>query len=299
MKTYADCLPCFLRQALQVARIVGCSPEKEQQAVLAVAEMLKEFDLEKSAPILAIEFYAAIAEVTGCSDPYLAIKKESNEQAEKVLPRVREEVLQADDRLIAAVRFAIAGNIIDYGASEFFDIDGLISHCQTLPLVVDHSEHMRARFGELKEGDKVLYLLDNCGEIVYDKVLLEYLSEKTGVELTLVTRGGAIINDATREDALSIGLDRYGKVITNGIVCPGSPVEVCSNEFKDAFDNADLVISKGQGNFETLSETSKDILFLLTVKCVPAGKHMADLTGIDRAKLPGKGEMAIYYPYNN
>lgn len=298
MKTYADCLPCFLRQALQVAKIVGCSPKQEQQAVLAVAEMLKNFDLEKSAPILAIDFYAVIAKVIGCSDPYLAIKKESNKQAEKILPKVREVVLQAEDRLIAAVRFAIAGNIIDYGASESFDIDGLISHCQTLPLIVDHSKHMRERFEKLKEDDKVLYLLDNCGEIVYDKVLLDYLSE-TGVELTLVTRGGAIINDATREDALSIGLDRYGKVITNGIVCPGSPVEICSDEFKDAFDNADLIISKGQGNFETLSESTRDILFLLTVKCFPAGKHMSELTGIDGDKLPGKGEMAIYYPYNN
>lgn len=296
MKTQIDCFPCLLRQTLQVARIAGCTEEQERDVVLEVADLLKTLDVNRTPPELAIPVYDKVADYTGNRDPYLTIKKECNQQAMEVYPRVQEMVLNSQDRLMSAARFAIAGNIIDYGASDAFDVDALMQQCQTIPLAVDYSEVMKEKIGSLRKKDHVLFLHDNCGEIVYDKLLLEYLKELE-VDITMVVRGGPIINDATLAEAETVGLHQYGEVVSNGITCPGTPVEICSQEIIDLFKNVDLIISKGQGNFETLSEVGQgNILFLLTVKCATVGRHFSDLTGIERGRIPGKGEMAIYFP---
>lgn len=296
MKTSIDCFPCLMRQALQAARISGSDQEQERELVLSVADSLKDLDVTRTPPELAMPIYEKIVEMTGCEDPYLAIKEEGNQQALAVYPQVEKVVLESDDRLLSAARFAIAGNIIDYGAAEKFDVEGLMEQCQVIPLAVDHSQKMKDTIGALKKGDTVLYLHDNCGEIVYDKLVLEYLKELE-VNITMVVRGGAIINDATLVEAEAVGLDKYGMVISNGVTCPGTPVELCSEEFLGLYNSADLIISKGQGNFESLSEVNKgNILFLLTVKCAAAGRHFSELIGVEGSEIPGKGEMAIYFP---
>lgn len=296
MKFNVSCYSCFVRQAEQVSRIAGCTPEKQHEVVLAAMNILQHADIDCTPPDLATKIYPEISAIIGNQDPYLEIKRESNQQAMEVLPFVQNLVTESEDPLMAAVRFAIAGNIIDYGASHSFDVDSFMEQCQTIPLAVDHGEKMRQRFSRLGEGDRVLYLHDNCGELVYDRLLLDYL-KGLGVKITMVVRGGAIINDATLQDAQDVGLSDYGEVISNGAVCPGTPLTSCSDELLNHFETADLIISKGQGNFESLSgcDYSK-ILFLLTVKCQTVGRHFAELAGVDETLLPGKGEMAIYFP---
>jgi len=293
MKTSVDCLACFLRQALQVARVCSAPADRQYAVVTAVAALLPDLDMTMTPPANATRVYATIAKVTGCPDPYLEVKKKSNEVAQHILPLLREEVRRADMPLSAALRFAIAGNIIDYGASENFDIEAAFTRCRTALPVIDHTGLFLARVAGLHKHAKVLYLADNCGEIVYDLLVLECLAEY-GLELTVAVKSEPIINDALIEDAKACGLGQYATIIANGSACPGTPLPDCSPEFLRCFAEADLVISKGQGNFETLSEVEREIFFLLTVKCPVVGRHIADLTGKNIADLPGKGEMVVY-----
>ncbi len=293
MKTSVECLPCFLRQSLQVARISGCSHQLQMHVVKQIAAIVTEVDVTRSPPANAQLIYRKIADLTGCEDPYLSLKKESNEAALKMLSGLRDEISGTVEELSAAVCFAIAGNIIDYGAFETFNIKKALEAGRKKILAVDHSRLLVDRVGSLKPGATVLYLADNCGEIVYDSLLIEYLFRQ-GFTLTVAVKDGPIINDALKEDALFAGLDRYARIISNGTRCPGTVLEECSPEFRELFVAADLVIAKGQGNFESLSEVEREIFFLLTLKCSVAARHMAELVGVVPESFPGTGEMAVY-----
>lgn len=298
MKTSAECFPCFLRQSLQVARICGCSAELQMRTVKKLAAVVAGLDPALSPPANAKQVYRALAEITGCDDPYRQEKQLSNEQALRVLPALRREIAGTAQELAMAIRFAIAGNIIDYGAFQSFDIDRALDNSrQGLP-VVDHSRSLIDRLDSLQPGAHILYLADNCGEIVYDRLLIECLFRR-GFSLTVAVKDGPIINDALREDALVAGLDRYARIISNGSRCPGTVLTDCSPEFRQIFATANLIIAKGQGNFESLSEVDREIYFLLTVKCPVAARHMAKLAGMNGACLPGKGEMAVFHSAQN
>ncbi len=294
MKTNVECLPCFLRQALQVARITGCSESQQLCLLKAVSAVIAELDVRKSPPANANPIYRKIAEITGCEDPYYGKKRASNEQAMKIVPGLREEIQGTDHQFSSAVRFAIAGNIIDYGASETFDVEAALERSRSTKLAVDNFSQFHVAIERLKKGSKILYLTDNCGEIIYDSLLVEYLYQR-GFDITIAVKDGPIINDALLEDAIDAGLDRFARIITNGGRFPGTELEECSPEFLDVFNAADLVISKGQGNFESLSEVDRDIFFLLTIKCAVAARHMAKLSGVSWERLRGQGEMVVYY----
>ncbi|SDP73778.1 damage-control phosphatase ARMT1 family protein [Desulforhopalus singaporensis] len=294
MRTNPDCLPCLLRQTCQVVKLIGSDERTQVAALQQIAAMLAEVDLALSPPANAGPIYAAIASITGCIDPYSDKKKISNRQALAALPAAREKVRQAEDELVAAVRFAIAGNIIDYGALEEFDLQQMLDSCLEEVLVVDHTAKLADRLAKLKKGDRVCYLTDNCGEIVFDTLLLDYLARR-GLLITVAVKGGPIINDALAEDALEVGLDRYGKIITNETSCPGTVLAQCGQSFLREFTEADLIISKGQGNFESLSDEKRDIFCLLTVKCPAAARHLEQLTGLQPGTITGKGEMAVYF----
>jgi damage-control phosphatase, subfamily I len=294
MKTHVECLPCFLRQTIQVARLNNCSKEQQIHLVQAVSSIIAELDISKSPPVNAAPIYRKIAEMTGCEDPYYEKKRASNQQALKVVSDLRREIKGTEHELASAVRFAIAGNIIDYGALETFDIDVTLQKSRSARLAVDDLFLFSEAILRLAKGSKVLYLTDNCGEIVYDSLLLEYLHRRS-VELTIAVKDGPIINDALVEDALEAGLDSYGRIITSSGRVPGTDLTACTAQFIDVFNSAALVIAKGQGNFESLSEVERDIFFLLTIKCPVAARHMAELSGVEVDSLQGQGEMAIYY----
>ena len=297
MKTSVDCLACYMSQALRVARISTADEAVHLDVARTVAALLPQMEMSLTPPENAVAVYAAIARVTGCADPYLAIKKASNHQALAILPELLREVKLSEVPLHAALRLAIAGNIIDYGAMASFDVGGAMERARIIPFAIDASRQLLERVSRLPVRSKVLYLADNCGEIVYDSLVIRCLVD-LGLEVTVAVKGGPIINDALFTDALACGLDHYARIITNGTACPGTPLASCSAEFSHVFKRADLILSKGQGNFETLSEvvseTGADIFFLLTVKCPVVGAHLARLTGKHLDELPGQGEMVLY-----
>lgn len=293
MKTSLDCLHCYLKQSLRVARLQGCSEDVQHKVVQQVAALIPDLDLEETPPANAIAVYDTISRVTGVADPFLEVKRKENGLALESISGLRQELHSSADPFSVALGYAIAGNIIDYGAASRFDVEGAMNRGRAAEFPIDCREELSSKVEQMAPGSRVLYLTDNCGEVVYDSLVIELLAEK-GFDITVAVKDGPIINDALIEDAVEAGLDKYAEIITNGAVCPGTPLNKCSDEFLKRFEKADLIISKGQGNFETLSEVDREIFFLLTVKCGVVGKHLAKITGTDPSLLPGKGEITVY-----
>ena len=296
MKTTFECMACYLRQTVQVARISSRDKGVQLLALRRVAELIARMDMDKTPPEDSIPVYRAIAEITGCADPYYEIKERSNRQVLSLLPECKKMVAAADDSLATALRFAIGGNIIDYGAMHSFDVDAAMARCLKAPFAVDHCQRFLKKVRGLDAHSKVLYLADNCGEIVYDSLVVSELVSM-GLNVTVAVKSGPIINDALLADAKASGIDTIASVIENGTNCPGTPLNSCSQEFMQAFNDADLIISKGQGNFETLSEVEAEIFFLLTVKCSVVGAHLAEISNTPQDVLPGTGEIVLFH-YN-
>lgn len=269
MRTGNDCLVCFLRQTLATVRRCADDPLVQWQIVTEVGAMLAGFDPALPPPENAVHYYRHIARRTGVSDPYLAEKNESNSYGLALEERTRQLIAASKDPLLAALQFAINANVLDYGAQVRLDRDQALASC-CRPLAIDHSAALRRL---LARRPNLLYLADNCGELVFDKLLIEQLLA-LGCTLTLAVRRSPIINDATPADAHTCGLDGLCQVIDNGADVPGTPLFACSPEFRRAFAQADGIISKGMGNFECLSEVPAPIFFLFIVKCTTVRDHL-------------------------
>jgi hypothetical protein len=200
---------------------------------------------------------------------------------------VRKTVTANPDPLHAALLFSIAGNIIDYGSQQDFDAEAALATCLDTLLTINDYQKLRQ---DIERSKLLLYLGDNAGEIVFDSLVIETLKNMfPGLEIVYVVKASPIINDALMDDADSCGLPQLCRVITNGTGCPGTPLANCTPVFKKLFTRADLIISKGQGNYETLSETKAPVYFLLTVKCPIVGSHLQKQSTI----AVSKGDMVL------
>jgi len=271
LKTYLDCFPCFMRQALDAARMATDDSTLQREVLDRVAELLPAIPLD-SAPIdMGQLIHRLVREVTDVADPYEEVKRESNDLGLKLYPALKSQVQESEDPFLTALKIAGAGNIIDFGPKLAMDpsrsLDQIVndSFTQVLQEPLDPAQY-RAFNEKLAGVEEILYLGDNTGEIVCDKLLIEELVRR-GKEVTFVTRGEPTINDATLADARYVGLDKVATVITNGSDAPGTRLEDCSPKFVVAFQSAELIISKGQGNFEGLSDIPGPIFFLFKVKC--------------------------------
>ncbi len=260
-----------MRQALDAARMATDDPTLQREVLDRVAKLLPEIPLD-SAPIdMGQLIHRLVREVTDVADPYEEVKKESNDLGLKLYPALKSQVQESEDPLLTALKIAGAGNIIDFGPKLAMDssrsLDQIVndSFTQALQEPLDPVQY-RAFQEKLAGVEAVLYLGDNTGEIVCDKLLIEELVRQ-GKEVTFVTRGEPTINDATLADARYVGLDKVSTVTTNGSDAPGTRLEDCSPGFVEAFQSAKLIISKGQGNFEGLSNVPGPIFFLFKVKC--------------------------------
>lgn len=260
MKTSLDCYPCFLRQALSAARRAGASPEQQHGILLATMDQLRSVAADATPPEMAERIHRLVRDRTGDPDPYRQAKQDATRQALALLPRLRDLVRASADPLDTAVRIAIAGNIIDHGVAESFALEATLERVLAQPYVRDGLAALRQA---LAGTETVLYLGDNAGETVFDRVLIEHLSRP----VTYVVKGAPIINDATREDAIAAGLDAVAEIIDNGSQAPGTLLDRCSAAFRERFHRATLVIAKGQANYETLSDSPAPIFFLLQAKC--------------------------------
>ena len=260
MKTYLDCYPCLLRQALSAARRAGASENQQHSILLDTMEELSAFPSGSTPPQLACRIHQRVQQLTNNIDPYRNDKDQATQQALALYPELKKKVSVSADPLEMAVRIAIAGNIIDLGVAESYDLDATLKRVLTQPLAINDLVSLR---NTLARSVSVLYLADNAGETVFDRILIEILE----TSVTYVVKGGPIINDATHEDAVAAGLDQIAKIIDNGSNAPGTLLDQCSEIFRNRFAQADLIIAKGQANYESLSGSSAPIFFLLQAKC--------------------------------
>ncbi|MBN2543235.1 DUF89 family protein [bacterium] len=261
MKTYLDCFPCFLKQALTAARKGTDDPIKIREVLNAVSSILTRISLTASPPEIGREVYKVVNEITGISDPFKRDKEECIDTANSLYPDIKEIVNLSEDRLLAAIRVAISGNVMDFGADPEFDLRSDLHTILDKDFSIFHYENFKE---QLEKSEDILYLGDNAGETVFDRVLIEELS---GKNIIYVVRDKPVINDAVFEDAVDSGIDRVAEIISSGCDAPGTILELCSSEFIERFKSADMIISKGQGNYESLSEQDKPIFYLLKTKC--------------------------------
>ena len=261
MKAYLDCYPCFLRQALSASRRGGADPEQQMTVIRRSLALLENLEPEATPPQIAHRVHGIVREEIGAADPYRQAKKESTRQALALYPALKDRVDRSSDPLDTALRLSIAGNIIDLGAAdEHEDIEAVIDRVLSQPFAVDHRPQL---FAAIEGAGHVLFLADNAGETVFDRILIETLA----VPVVYTVKNGPIINDATEQDAQEAGLNRIATVIDNGTDAPGTVLPNCSPEFIEAFEAAPVVIAKGQANYETLSESDPKVFCLLQIKC--------------------------------
>lgn len=260
MKTYLDCIPCFMEQALRAGRISGIDEVEIKKVLDGVGCMIKDLPPESTPPGTGDLIYSKIREVSGIRDPYKEIKKETIREAKNLYPELKEIIEHSDDRMLTAVRIAIAGNVIDFGVGHEFNIAEDVQAILNQNFGIFHYKEFREN---LKNAESVLYLGDNSGESVFDKLLIEEL----GKPVTYVVRDVPVINDVTMQDAIDSGLDEVAKLVSSGSSAPAIIPDRCSREFLDLFESADMIISKGQGNYEGLSGSGRPIFFLLKAKC--------------------------------
>jgi hypothetical protein len=281
MKTYLDCIPCFFKQALDAARLAGADEIVQRKVLVSLANELENFSLDSCPPQMGKFIYNKVREITQKEDPYKKIKEKSNKLALGFYPQLKEKVKIAEDSLLFSLELAIAGNIIDYGVKHSLDVDKELDN-----ILAKESEAIRheskaifnypAFKDRLAESSNILYLGDNAGEIVFDRILIEQIKENyPNKEIFYVVKEKPIINDALAEDACVCGIDNYAQIISSGCDSPGTILSICSKDFLEKFKSADMVISKGQGNFEALYKKSmRPIFFLFMAKCPVVAKDI-------------------------
>lgn len=267
MKISYECGPCFLRQARE-AMDLSCDDDMLKIEIMndifdfLADNFSKDTNSNKTGSIM----HNIIKSKTGCEDPYFKEKIESNEIAMKYLPVVK-EILDENDSLENYVKIAIIGNILDFGAFTLDDdIDAIIKDSLNDDLAVKHINEFE---NSLKKHDRVLYLVDNTGEIVFDKLLMNKIKEY-GIDIVIAVKSEPILNDACMKEALEAGLDELGEIVEIGAGTVGYVDSEISDEFREIFNSHEFIISKGMGNYEGLTEidlSDKDIYFLLCAKC--------------------------------
>ncbi len=264
MRTYLECIPCFVRQALDAARLATNDEQIHKQVVRQVLELVAELDMSQSPPVMGQQIHRLIRNLVGQDDPYRKIKRQFNNLALKLYPELRKQIVSSNNRLETAIRLAIAGNIIDFGVNGSVN-EPYLNKAISESLTADFDSMLLQPFQDaIEQAEEILYLTDNAGEIVFDRLLIEQLPYE---KVTVVVKGFPVINDATREDAVVTGLPRIAEVIDNGSDGPGTILESCSPAFRSRFSTTDFAIAKGQGNYETLSDVDKNIFFILKAKC--------------------------------
>lgn len=270
MKVYYECAPCFLRQAREALDMATTDDELKLEIMEELTQIVGgSFHKGAVSNKIGTRVHRTIKKRTGNEDPYLIQKEKCNQIAQQFLPSI-EKLLDEDNSLKNYLKAAITGNIIDFGALGLDrDIEALITETMKKDLAVDHSDLLEE---ELKKAEKVLYLVDNIGEIVFDKLLIEKLKDDYHVDVVVAVKEKPILNDACMPDALEIGLDEVAELTTIGTDSIGVIYDDFSPEFRDIFHEADLIIAKGLGNYEGLDEIvpgDKPIFSLLNAKCRP------------------------------
>ncbi|MBW2621726.1 MAG: DUF89 family protein [Deltaproteobacteria bacterium] len=270
VKASPECILCMFKQGLNTVRLVTDDPEIHQRVLVKIAKMVEGISLDTSPAALSTPVYRIVSEVTGVDDPYEAVKAETNREALALLPELENMIARTENPLEMSLYLAAAGNVIDLGIGHSYDLIKDIQAVREQGFALYDFEDFRR---ELKAGVRILYLGDNSGEIVFDRLFVERLLQ-AGAEVVYSVKSGPIINDAMMKDARDTGMTGLVTVIETGVADIGVNMEQSSPGFKEAYQSADVIISKGHGNFETCVSNSENIYFLLKAKCPVVAREL-------------------------
>lgn len=279
-----DCTVCLLKQYLQISRMCGVKENELNDNFYDMLKTLPELARSATPPEVAAYFTRMIAESTGITDPYKAIKTASNEAALRLYPALKKRVAEADNPFAESLALAIAGNLIDFGAKASLDLTDALEEILNQPLFqhIENGEDFNEGLfmlddfhNSLMGAENIIYLGDNAGEIVFDRIFIEtLLNDFPEKKITFVVRGGPALNDALLEDTVDAGIDKIVETISSGAATAGTVLSECDPDFIKQLHAADLIISKGQGNYEALSgELLPPTWFLFRIKCKSVAEH--------------------------
>jgi len=271
VKATLDCIECLIRQAIRTARIATSDCRQQRDIVDAVVSHIAGMDLNSSPADLSHVAYWETTRITGTADPFEKLKHDQNVLALSLGAEMRELVRTSDAPLHTALHLSAAGNVIDLGTHHHADIDlqAAIEQALRERFAVDHTAALEK---SLENCSDLLFLLDNAGEIVFDKILIEELRKYTKV--TAVVKGAPVINDVTMADAEQVGLTAVCEVIDNGGPYIGTPLNRVPSALLERMAAADVIIGKGQGNYETVDDYDGDVFLILRAKCPIVADHM-------------------------
>ena len=277
---------------MAAARMSTDNQTIHRRVLNSVSTMIPDLALDVTPPEIAQKVYRMVYEITGNNDPYLEVKKCANTSAMTFYPHMKDIVDNSNETLEIACKLAIAGNAIDLGAqAEFGSIYSIIEDSVGYQLDQEQYRKFKESVGQ---SSLILYLADNAGEIVFDRILIEQLLQIKKSKIVFVVREKPIINDATLDDTLQVGLNKLATIISNGSDAPATILSQCSPEMLRYYRAADLIISKGQGNYESLSGRSENIFFLFKVKCrVIARDSGLDVDSLVLARSTGRQENIV------
>lgn len=265
MNLKSDCLACLFNQSLRVAKNLKLDEEQSKSLLHVASSAIAHYN-EVSPPVAASDLYPKLADCIGVEDVYEQLKAHSTAEAIKLLPSVRQSVEQEPNRVKGAIRAAVAGNVIDFATPTHFDLYEEFEKVFHTPFTLDDETAFLER---LERADSLMILGDNAGEHVFDKLLLEEIGKAyPNLQCYYAVRGCPIINDVTMKEATEIDIESVATVIDSGVDTPGLVYERASDAFMALYNQMDLIIAKGMGNYECLNEVADDRIYhLFKVKC--------------------------------
>ncbi|MDD5659803.1 MAG: ARMT1-like domain-containing protein [Actinomycetota bacterium] len=260
MKLHLECVPCYIRQTLDAAKMATDNKILLKHILKESLKAAYEFDTESNGLLTQAKIQKAVKHLIPNGDPYSDIKKKFNLICLGLEERLKKIIKESKDSFETGLRICLAGNIIDFGPKQTLGKKVILCTIKNALHQNLDSNKIKLLKENINKSEKILFIGDNAGEIVFDKIFIEKLPKR---KITYVVRGGPTLNDSTMEDAEMIGMTKIVKVITTGLDMPAAILPLCSKEFLDKYNNSDLVISKGQGNYEALSNENKNIFFCL------------------------------------
>jgi len=293
MKTYIECIPCFIRQAIEASQKAGLSEKETKKIIVKSAKIIAKTSMETPPPAIAFEINTLVNRISGIMDFYEEEKKKSNDAVLGIYNKCIKRINKSKDPLLAAVELAIAGNIIDFGIMNKIDIDKEVSKIiNSEEKMLKHADKKYFAYSQfakcVEKSSTILFLGDNAGEIVFDKMLIETIKKKyPRKRIIYAVKEKPILNDSLKEDAVYCGLDSYAEIISSGSVIPGTIAERCSKQFAEYLSQAGMVISKGQGNFESFV-SDKPVFYLFMAKCPVVANEIGCAQGTINLYYNGK-----------
>jgi len=266
--SFVDCIPCVLRMADKLADKYIKTKKEKFDFMIEVLKMISTIEYDRTAPYLTARVMRMLKERTGIQDLYKDEKIKFNAEVLKFLPEFEKYVEASKNPIKAALKLSIAGNIIDSGIVDDISI-GIVKEVIDKTIQDEFDEALFLGFiSDLENKKELLYLGDNTGEVVFDKLLIKTIKKiYPKLKITFVVRGDYILNDVTKKDALYMGIEKYAIIVDNGSDLPGTDLLEVSESFMQIFNKSNFIISKGQGNFESLPGTGKNIYYLFLCKC--------------------------------